>query len=202
MSSATDLADFVLAALPPPPARVLDVGCGAGTLARRLDDAGFRVLAVDPDAPDGPIFRRTRLEKLPEAGPFDAAVATYALHHIDSLRAALDRITGLLEPGGRLVIEEFGWDRVNRATATWYARQQGDSSVESVLAEWRTEHDSLHGYGAMRRALDERFAEDFFEWRPYLYCCLERADLEQDERRAIAQDEIRAVGFRYVGHPL
>jgi hypothetical protein len=51
----------------------------------------------------------------------------------------------------------------------------------------------------MRRALDERFAEDSFEWRPYLYRCLERDDLAASERDAIARGEIRAVGFRYVG---
>jgi hypothetical protein len=68
-----------------------------------------------------------------------------------------------------------------------------------VVAEWRAEHEGLHGYAEMRRALDDRFAEHFFEWRPYLYRCLERDDLEASERRAIARNEISAVGFRYVG---
>lgn len=194
-----DLATFVLAALPRAPARVLEVGCGAGDLARAVDSAGYRVLAIDPEAPAGPIFRRTRLEKLQDAGPFEAAVATYSLHHIEGVDAALDRIADLLELRGSLVIEEFGWDLVDEATAGWYGQQQGEPSVESVLAEWRAEHDGLHGYAEMRRALDERFAERSFEWRPYLYRCLERADLEPSEREAIALGEIRAVGFRYVG---
>lgn len=193
------LAAFVLRVLPPPPARVLEVGCGAGDLARAMDAAGYGVVAVDPEAPDGPIFRRTRLEDLDEAGPFDAAVASYSLHHIESVGSAVDRIAGLLEPRGALVLEEFGWDRLDRATAEWYGQQQGKPSVESVLAEWRAEHEGLHGYAEMRRALDERFAERSFEWRPYLYRCLERDDLQAGERDAIARGEIRAVGFRYVG---
>jgi len=194
-----DLVVFVLAALPPPPARVLEVGCGDGSLARALDAARFDVIAIDPQAPEGPIFRRTTIEQLDETGPFDAAVASYALHHIESLDLAIDRIANLLTPVGKLVIEEFGWDRFDQATAKWYGRQQGQSSVESVLLEWRAEHDGLHGYAEMRRALDMRFNQDSFEWRPYLYRCLERDDLEPREREAIRQDEIRALGFRYVG---
>jgi len=194
-----NLTAFVLAALPPPPARVLEVGCGAGKLARAVDAAGYGVLAIDPEAPEGPIFQRTTLEELDQVGPFDAAIASYSLHHIENLNPALDRLATLLQPHGGLVIEEFGWDRLDQATAEWYGRQQGNPSVESVLAEWRAEHEGLHGYEEMRRALDERFAENYFEWRPYLYRCLERDDLETGERDAVAQGEIRAIGFRYMG---
>jgi SAM-dependent methyltransferase len=193
------LISFVLAALPEPPARVFEVGCGAGKLARAMDAAGYAVLAIDPDAPEGSIFRRSTLEELDDAGPFDAAVATYSLHHIERLDPALDRIASLLQPHGKLVLEEFGWDRLDHATADWYGRQQAKPSIESVLAEWRTEHEGLHGYEEMRHALDDRFSEDCLEWRPYLYRCLERDDLETGEREAIAQHEIQPVGFRYVG---
>ncbi len=194
-----DVISFVLAALPPPPARVLEVGCGAGKLARAMNAAGYAVLAVDPDAPEGPIFRRTTLEDLDEAGPFDAAVASYSLHHIEGLDPALDRIASLLQPHGKLVLEEFGWDRLDSATADWYGQQKAKASIESVLAEWRTEHEGLHGYQEMQRALAERFSEDFLEWRPYLYRSLKRDDLEAREREAIARREIQPVGFRYVG---
>jgi ubiquinone/menaquinone biosynthesis C-methylase UbiE len=196
---AVDLVAFVLASLPPPPARVLEVGCGAGALALAMDAAGHRVLAIDPRGPEGPIFRRTTLEELDEAGPFEAAVASYSLHHVRSLDAALDRIAGLLEPHGTLVVEELGWDRLDRATAEWYGHQQGKPSAGSVLAAWQAEHAGLHGYAAMRRALGERFSERSFAWRPYLHRCLERADLEAPEHEAIARGEIQAVGFRYVG---
>ena len=178
---------------------MLEVGCGAGDLARAVDAAGYRVLAVDPEAPEGPIFRRSTLEDLDETGRFEAAVATYSLHHIESLEPGVERIAGLLTPQGKLVIEEFGWDRLDRATADWYAHQQGTSSAEFVLREWRAEHEGLHGYAKMRSALDEHFVERAFEWRPYLHRCLERDDLEPSERDAIARSEIRAVGFRYVG---
>ncbi len=200
-SEEDDVAGFVLEALPPTPARVLEVGCGRGDLAKQIAVAGYAVLAVDPDAPEGPLFRRTKLEDLEEAGRFNAAVARYSLHHVEDLDLALERLVSLLEPPGILVIEEFGWDRFDRATARWYGQQQGEVLVESVLAEWRGEHEGLHGYAAMRRALDERFNQDFFEERPYLYRCLERDDLELSEREAIMQGAIRPIGFRYVGTP-
>jgi SAM-dependent methyltransferase len=178
---------------------VLEVGCGAGDLARALDAAGYRVLAIDSQAPEGAIFRRVTIEELDDAGPFDAAVASYSLHHIENLDRALDRLASLLEPRGTLVIEEFGWDRLDQETAAWYARQQEEQSVETALAEWATEHEGLHGFTDMRAALDDRFKEHIFEWRPYLYRCLDRDDLEANERDAITRGEIQAIGFRYLG---
>src|SRR2546428_8393562 len=100
------LNEWVLAELPPPPARVLEVGCGSGALARALSAAGYDVLAIDPVAPEGPIFRQIRLEQ-PEDGEFDAVVSSRPLHHVDDLRAAPDR-SGELAPV--LVLDEFGWD--------------------------------------------------------------------------------------------
>jgi SAM-dependent methyltransferase len=179
--------------------RVLDVGCGQGDLARALQKAGYTVLGIDPEAPDGPIFRRIVIEELADVEPFVGVVASYSLHHVESLDLALDRIASLLEPKGRLVVDEFGWDRVDPMTAAWYGRQQGEQSVESVLRDWKAEHEGLHRYAEMRRALDRRFVEDFFEWRPYLYRLLEGDDHEATERAAICEGEIRAVGFRYVG---
>jgi SAM-dependent methyltransferase len=192
-------AAFVLSSLPPPPARVLEVGCGAGELALTLDAAGYDVVAVDPQAPEGPIFRRMRLEELDDPGPFEAAIARYSLHHMHELEAAVARIAALLRPGGKLVLEEFGWDRVDGATAAWIAEQQGGESAAATLADWRAEHEGLHGYEQMRRALEGRFAERSFEWRPYLSRSLGRPELEAGEREAIDRGAISAVGFRYTG---
>ena len=67
---------------------MLEVGCGDGSLARELASAGYDVLAIDPVAPDGPIFRRTTLEELDDPGLFDAVVASLSLHHVHDLGAA------------------------------------------------------------------------------------------------------------------
>jgi SAM-dependent methyltransferase len=143
-----ELTDFVLSQLPPPPARVLEVGCGKGEVARALAGEGYEVVAVDPEAPEGSIFRRTTIEAFEEEGSFDAVVASLALHHVDDFGGVLDKLVGML--CGSLILNEHAWDR-----------------LEPMTPEWEEEHAGLHGYAAMRVELDERFEERFFEWRPY-----------------------------------
>jgi SAM-dependent methyltransferase len=54
--------EFVLGQIGDSPTRVLEVGCGEGELALALARAGHSVTAIDPRAPEGPIFRRARIE--------------------------------------------------------------------------------------------------------------------------------------------
>ena len=143
-----ELKAFVLSQLAPPPRRVLEVGCGDGELALGLAEAGYDVVAIDPEAPDGEIFRRTTIEAFAEPGPFDAAVASLSLHHVHDLGGVLDKLVRLLR--GPLIVNDFAWER-----------------LEPMTPEWEEEHAGLHTYAAMRPELDARFDERFFEWRPY-----------------------------------
>jgi SAM-dependent methyltransferase len=194
-----ELAPFVIAHLPPPPVRVLEIGCGAGELARALAAARYDVVAIDPEAPEGQIFRRLRFEDYSEQGEFDAIVAGRSLHHIPDLGAAVDKIASLLKPGGVVVLEEFAWDRLDDAGAEqlyprWHPEEHG-----RWREHWRDKHEGLHGYEAMRRELDRRFDERFFAWTPYLYRYEEAAISEREERQLIEAGSMRPLGFRYVG---
>jgi SAM-dependent methyltransferase len=189
---------FFLRELPPPPARVLEVGCGGGELARALDAAGYRVLAIDPAAPAGDIFERTTIEDLREdARPFDAVVASRSLHHVVDLDAVLAKITRLAP---LLVVEEFAWDRLDDATARWYDEQRTRSpNPPPASSEWRSRHADLHGFDALRAGLARHFAERSFALVPYLYRYLHVPELEPVEAELIADGGIQALAFRFVG---
>ena len=164
------------------------MGCGRGELALALASAGYDVVAVDPEAPQGAIFRRTTIEELDEPGPFDAVLASFSLHHVPKLDAVLDQLRALLAPDGLLILDEFGWDLLDEQTAEHYGLDPDD---------WRVEHDDLHGFERLRGALDARFRERHFSPEPYFSRHL---DADEDEERAlIAAGKIRPLGFRYVG---
>lgn len=199
-----ELADFVESNLPRTPSRILEVGCGTGELARALAGRGHDVTAIDPQAPEGPIFRKVTLEEFAESEPFDAVVASTSLHHIHDLAAALDKIRSLLRPGGVLILNEFGWDRMDDKTAAWCASrlpvEDGPVSGSELLADWIDEHKGLHDSAAMRHALEAAFERKMFEWGPHLAGHdLERPDLIEEEGALIGSGAITAIGFRYVG---
>jgi SAM-dependent methyltransferase len=98
--------------------RVLDVGCGTGTLATWLaEHAAARVWGVDPSpemlavarekVPAGVGLKVGRAEALPfKDGWFERAVMMLVLHHVDRA-AALAEIHRVLDEQGRLVIGTF-----------------------------------------------------------------------------------------------
>jgi SAM-dependent methyltransferase len=201
-----DTSEFVLSQLPAAPARVLEIGTGdKGALARELDEAGYDVLAIDPAAPqDEGIFRRLKIEELPDDELFDAIVAVRTLHHVNNLGLVLDKVRDHLAPGGVLLLEELSWDRLDDATAEWFHEQQhGETGLAELKEEWQREHVGLHGHDAMRDLLDERFRERFFSWEPYVYRYLDDSPATESlERSLIEREAIQALGWRYVGEPL
>ena len=205
-----DVSEFVSEQLPQAPARVLEVGCGHGELARTLAAEGYEVTAIDPEAPEGFLFRRVTIDEFEEPGPFDAVVASRSLHHVEDLGGGLDKIAALLRPGGVVVVDEFAWDRLDEATSDWYYGQlraraaagqhEGiPPSLEACREEWKREHSDLHGFDALRRELGRRFEERYFAWAPYLYRYLGSATAAGLEQALIDAGAIQPVGFRYVG---
>jgi SAM-dependent methyltransferase len=203
--------EVVCSHIPEPPARVLEVGCGNGDLALALAERGFDVTAIDPKAPDGPIFRQVRLEDFSDARGFDAVVASLSLHHIHDLGHALDTIASLLPPGGPLVLEEWAIERLAGPTARWWYEQRRalasvgrvESAVPDDFEAWQRQsaedRADLHPAATMLAALERNFAERYLEWHPYLYSWLLDDTLHALEGALIEEGAIEATALWYVG---
>src|SRR6201987_4525229 len=115
--ASVDLRAFIRANLPEPPARVLEVGAGAGDLARALRAAGYDVLAIDPK-PGSDDVRAVALADLDEpAGSFAAAVAVVSLHPVEPLGDSCRKLAELVQTNGTLVLDEFDVGAFDRGAA-------------------------------------------------------------------------------------
>src|SRR4029079_5777240 len=80
---------FARGSLPPPPARVLEIGAGAGALAAALREHSYAVTAIDPRAEDADGVERTAL--IDADGRYDAAIAVVSLNHLAPLAESCGR---------------------------------------------------------------------------------------------------------------
>lgn len=103
----------------PPPARLLDFGCGAADVALRAQQAGFEAHGVDSflgvgDSADNLGIARLHLgeraarivpgEPLPFAnGWFDVVVSNQVFEHVNDLPTAVAEIARVTRPGGVLL---------------------------------------------------------------------------------------------------
>lgn len=187
---------------------MLEVGCGKGELALALDAAGYDVTAIDPAAPDGPIFRRIKLEELEDDARFDAVVAARVLHHMgENLEPNLDRVARALGGGGPFVLDEFGPDRLDEITAAWYEGQRlilaaaGRPSDRPGAEQWAQHHVSVTSSDVLLSAVRSRFDEQFSEDIPYLWRYLDGVASAELEESLVSMGAIAALGFRFVGIP-
>lgn len=220
-STFAEVEEFVRSELPPPPARVLEVGCGTGELALSLSAGGWRVTAVDPRAPEGEPFVRAAVEELDPADhePFDAAIAMLSLHHAGDMGAVLDKVRSLLRPGGVFVVDEFRKEHLeDRPTAAFFYYQRlsllhagrrgggasgghltDEASFESWYARVSGRRAGVHGEDDIVAALEERFATRSVSYGPYLFRHGLDAKVEPLERKLIEEGGIRPTGLRWVG---
>lgn len=199
---------FVRTTLPPPPATVLEVGAGSGDLARALVDRCYDVTAIDPIASDDGLVRPVTLEAFDPDARYDAILANRTLHHIGDLEDAVATIDGLLVDDGRLMLNGFGWDRVDERTGRWLYDLLDAATDDRPVGtfrvwyeQWQAEHTDLHGAEEMLAALRECFDQRAYAVCPYLAeeYVDDNPEAVRRETTRIRKGEINAAGFRFVG---
>ncbi|ANZ39332.1 hypothetical protein BBK82_28055 [Lentzea guizhouensis] len=154
--------------LPPAPARILEAGCGRGALAAALTELGHQVTGVDRNAEMAAAARERGVDVihadvLDVTGEYDVVLFTRSLHHADDLDAIVTHAASLLKPGGRIVVEEFGWERVDQAAAEFAYDNAAllvaaglldtETPETDPLGTWTGNHDRLHRGTTMLAAL-------------------------------------------------
>jgi SAM-dependent methyltransferase len=197
---ATDVLSFVRATLPAPPARILEVGAGAGELAAALGDAGYDVLAIDPAGGNGVV--PVALHEL-EAGDesFDAAVAVLSLHHVEPLSESCGRLAQVVRRGGVLAVDEFDVARFDERAAAWWIAQRraagGEAPDDPAEMVGDLRHH-LHPVARVREALAPWFDVGEPVRGAYLHRWYLHSGLREVEESAIAAGDLPATGARLV----
>lgn len=203
---------FVQAHLSTTPARILEIGCGNGELAQRLQRLGHQIVGIDSSAAAVHEAQRlgvdARVAQWPEFvdEPFDTILFTRSLHHIHSLDEAIEKTVAMLKPSGSVIVEDFAFDEIDRATVEWFygvlallhtcnrlilevednfgkALWQGNGDFDI----WRREHDhDLHTAAKMLSVLQNGFTSRLEAPAPYLYRYLSPLLEENEDGHAIA----------------
>ena len=185
-----ELWDFILRWLPERPARVLDIGCGDGTLTRRLIAEGYDATGLDPEAPREEGYLRDTLEEFRSTATFDAAVAVRSLHHLRDPVLGLDNLRASLRPGGRLVAFEFAVEHLDDDARRWLSSE----GVKPPVSEPGL--NEVIPLGELRAELERRFG--VLDSEPATYLAREggREDLVGAEEAAVRAGILRPAGIR------
>jgi ubiquinone/menaquinone biosynthesis C-methylase UbiE len=206
--SALDTYQFVKSVLPPPAQQILEIGCGNGYLTLELARDGHEVIGIDlsPEIievaersraahPDPPGFGSLRYIctdvntwSAPDAS-FDAVIFNRSLHHLSELERTIAKVKRLLKPGGRIICQDYAYDRFNEPTTCWLYQMQRllflsgryvadpatladeAESIRALRTAWlqRGSEHSLNRYEEMTSALQSVFHEQYVAWVPYLF---------------------------------
>jgi ubiquinone/menaquinone biosynthesis C-methylase UbiE len=206
--SALDTYQFVKSMLPDSAQRIVEVGCGNGYLSLELARDGLEVLGIDvsPDIievaersstahPQPSGFGSLRYLcadvntwQVPE-GSFDCVIFNRSLHHLPALQQTMAQVQRLLKQGGRIICQDYVFDRFDERTACWLYQMQRvlflsgrydadpatlpdeAASIEALRTAWLTraaEH-GLNQYEEMMSVLHGICHEHLFAWVPYLF---------------------------------
>jgi ubiquinone/menaquinone biosynthesis C-methylase UbiE len=206
--SALDTYQFVKSMLPHPAQTIVEVGCGNGYLCLELTRDGHDVIGIDvsPDIIEVAERSSTAHPQLPGFGSlrylcadvntwqapqarFDCVIFNRSLHHLSALQETMAQMQRLLNPGGRIICQDYAFDRFDEQTACWLYQMQRllflsgrydadpatlpdeTASIEALRTAWLTraaEHH-LNRFEEMMSVLHGACHERLFAWVPYLF---------------------------------
>jgi SAM-dependent methyltransferase len=205
---------FVERHLPPPPAAVIEIGCGSlGGFVPRLLAAGYDAVGIDPKAPEGPHYEQVEFERAEPLPTVDAVVACTSLHHVSDPANVIDAVVETVRPGGTMVVVEWASERFDEETARWCFERLGDEEgwLRRLSDEWRAsaldwpsyfsgwlEEERLHPGELLVGVLDERLERRLLSEGPYFFADLASVT-EAEEQAAIDAGQIQPNRLDYVG---
>jgi ubiquinone/menaquinone biosynthesis C-methylase UbiE len=142
--------------------RVLDLGCGVGTVLRDLVVAAPRATVVGTDPSVGMLALAPRevprvlgdATRLPFAdGAFDVVLMAFMLFHLPEPGEGLTRVSRLLRPGGSVGILTWGTERTAPALDAWVGLLDAHGAPQSSLPPPR--HDLMDSTAKVARLLEE-----------------------------------------------
>jgi 2-polyprenyl-3-methyl-5-hydroxy-6-metoxy-1,4-benzoquinol methylase len=127
----------VMTLLPPPPARLLDLGCGTGWTSEFFARIGYEVVGVDISQKaidtarkhykdmSNVRFELADFDELDFSDEFDAAVFIDSLHHTDAVKVTLQAAFKALKSGGMLIACEPGKGHSKHPNSVEAVKQYG-----------------------------------------------------------------------------
>jgi SAM-dependent methyltransferase len=189
---------------PRPGERVLDVGCGEGTLTRQIAERGAKVLGID-NSPEMVAAARANgvdavlmdVADMPFAGEFDAAFSNAMLHWVPASEPAARAIFRAVKPGGRFAGEMGGEGNLETLrealdeeliirgyvppleASNWYASPEDFAAVYEAAGFERIDARLIERPTPIEHGIAAWVTTFRKGW-------LDRAEVPEDERTAIA----------------
>lgn len=164
--------DKLLALLPQPPCRILDIGGGTGEMAHLLLSKGYQADMLTPSVLQAEIAREKlgnngqvfecKFEAFEGAGPYDVCMFSESFQYVE-LDVALKKLDSILSLGGRIVIADCF-----RTDAYQGDRQPGGGHRFSVFSEMIADYGfrivedhEVTEAAAQSMAIDQKFYRGF-----------------------------------------
>ena len=135
--------------------RILDLGCGEGSLSAVIQAAGASVLAIDSSPAQVAATRARGLEaevmdgrELDFSNAFDAVFSNAALHWMRPISKVFENVFRALKPGGRFVAEMGGAGNISAIRSALYDALESRGLNPSRYDPW-----SFPGPGEARGVL-------------------------------------------------